>query len=372
MDVETRETFTVVSAWLQKIEFEAYSGCQTCIVPQAVCHLWEDADNREQAQFRRRVGGRCQFEGVLVEAVAALMTVRSDVTRWLEKRTHEQEGRIGGAYDEIEKKRRWLGLRFRIHDGVEASGLCVMFSKFAADEANSRIQVNGLVSIGASAPVTSEEKEEGGFTVVASEEEGDDDDEDDEEEEGGEEEGEGEEEMVKTSRSVIWRKDGRDLGAVLDPEWLRKLIDGWKEQCVLCRIRGRVPRGHRCWSQCDGGYEDKGKMEEAIRILDEVRFADFSHCKWCYRSQAVCEVWDRTIGWQNRVGFKKKTGRDCRYGRWLLEAAAAFLAFRADDGLEDWRLRDPMLTLLKREMGRKYRRGEVEFSGMFMYFCRWA
>jgi hypothetical protein len=31
-----------------------------------------------------------------------------------------------------------------------------------------------------------------------------------------------------------------------------------------------------------------------------------------------------------------------------------------------------MLTLLKREMGRKYRRGEVEFSGMFMYFCRWA
>jgi hypothetical protein len=68
--------------------------------------------------------------------------------------------------------------------------------------------------------------------------------------------------------------------------------------------------------------------------------------------------------------FKKKTGRDCRYRRWLLEAVAAFLAFRADDGLEDWRLRDPTLTLLKREMGRKYRRGEVEFSGMFMYFCR--
>jgi hypothetical protein len=86
---------------------------------------------------------------------------------------------------------------------------------------------------------------------VASEEEGDHDNEDDEEEEeegggGGEEEGEGEEETVKTSRLVTWRKDVQDLGAVLDPEWLRKLINRWKEQCVLCRIRGRVPRGHRC------------------------------------------------------------------------------------------------------------------------------
>ena len=39
MDVETMETFTVVFQWLQKIDFEAYSGCQTYMAPQAVCHL---------------------------------------------------------------------------------------------------------------------------------------------------------------------------------------------------------------------------------------------------------------------------------------------------------------------------------------------
>jgi superfamily II DNA helicase RecQ len=343
-DADTIETFNVVSAWLQKIDFEAYSGCQTCMVPQMLCHLWEDADNREQAQFRRRVGGKCQFEGVLVEAVSALMTVRSDVTRaWLEERTHEQEGRIGGAHDDIEKKRRWLGLRFKMHEGVEISGLCVMFCEFAAD------QLRG----------------EGGFTItVASDEEDEEDD---------EEEGEGgEEELVGSEGSMIWRKDARDLGAVLDPGWLRKLTEGWKDQCVLCRIRGRNPRDHWCWSECDGRDEDKGKMEEAINLLDEVRFADFSQCKWCHRSQAVCELWDRTVGWQSRVVFKKKTGIECRYGRWVLEAAAGFLAFKAEEGLEDWRQRDPTLRVLKGEMGKKYRRGEVELSGMFMYFCKWA
>jgi len=33
MDLETMETFTIVSQWLQKIDFEAYSGCQTCMAP---------------------------------------------------------------------------------------------------------------------------------------------------------------------------------------------------------------------------------------------------------------------------------------------------------------------------------------------------
>jgi hypothetical protein len=135
---------------------------------------------------------------------------------------------------------------------------------------------------------------------------------------------------------------------------------------------GRVARGHWHWWECDGRGEDKGKMEEAINILDEVLFADFSQRKWCHRSQAVCELWDRTVSWQNRVVFKKKTGMECRYGRWVLEAAAAFLAFKVEEGLEDWRQRDPTLRLLKREMGKKYRRGEVEFSGVFMYFSKWA
>jgi hypothetical protein len=77
----------------------------------------------------------------------------------------------------------------------------------------------------------------------------------------------------------------------------------------------------------------KEKMSEAIKILEEVQFASFAHCRWCYRSQAVCEMWARSVNLQGRVVFKKKPGVDCRYGSWVLEAAAAFLVLGADSGL---------------------------------------
>lgn len=55
-----------------------------------------------------------------------------------------------------------------------------------------------------------------------------------------------------------------------------------------------------------------------------------------------------------------------------MEAAAIFLAFGADGGLEEWRVRDPSLAALKQEMGRKHRRGDIEFSRLFGYFYTWA
>jgi hypothetical protein len=63
---------------------------------------------------------------------------------------------------------------------------------------------------------------------------------------------------------------------------------------------------------------------------------------------------------------------DCTYGRWVLEAAATFLAFGVGGGLAEWKSRDPSLAALKQEMGKKDRRGEVEFSGLFGYFYTWA
>jgi hypothetical protein len=52
----------------------------------------------------------------------------------------------------------------------------------------------------------------------------------------------------------------------------------------------------------------------------------------------------------------------------VLEAAAAFLAFVTEGGLEEWRQQDLSLAKLKQEIGVKHRRGEVEFSRLFMYF----
>ena len=114
------------------------------------------------------------------------------------------------------------------------------------------------------------------------------------------------------------------------------------------------------------------RMSEAIEILDGVQFASFAHCRWCYRSQAVCEIWARSVNSQGRVVFRKRPGVDCKYGRWVLEAVAAFLVLGADGGLEAWTALDPSLAQLKQVMGKKDRRGEVEFSGLFGYFYTWA
>ena len=72
------------------------------------------------------------------------------------------------------------------------------------------------------------------------------------------------------------------------------------------------------------------------------------------------------------VVFTKKRGKDCVYGAWLLEVAAGLLAFRNKDGLEGRRSADPSFQRLQGEMGKKHRRDEVEFSGMFMYFYQWS
>ena len=169
-----------------------------------------------------------------------------------------------------------------------------------------------------------------------------------------------------------WRAEPRLMGAVLDVEELREMIDGWKEQCVLCRMQGRIARGHRRWSDCVEDVREKEKLREVIRVLEDIRFADFSHCRWCYRSQAICELWARSVDGQGRVVFRKRPGVDCKYGRWMLEAVAALLMFGADGDWEDRRRQDLTFTELKREMGSKSRRGEVEFSGLFAYFYRWA
>jgi hypothetical protein len=177
---------------------------------------------------------------------------------------------------------------------------------------------------------------------------------------------------IGNDRSRLWSKEPRVMGTVLDPAGLRELTEEWSERCAVCKVNGKIARGHRHWSDCKsqpGGLE---KMSEAIKILEEVEFASFAHCRWCYRSQAVCEMWARSVNWQGRAVFKKKPGVDCTYGRWVLEAAATFLAFGVGGGLAEWKSRDPSLAALKQEMGKKDRRGEVEFSGLFGYFYTWA
>ena len=165
--------------------------------------------------------------------------------------------------------------------------------------------------------------------------------------------------------------EARRMGAVLDVEELKALVDGWKRLCVICKIKGRIARGHTHWTKCDGVQAEREQVEEAVRVLRGVQFKQFSQCKWCHRSQAMCELWRRGVDRNNRVFFAKQPGRDCVYGEWLLEATAAMLAFRKD-GLSKWKMQDPSLKRLQEEIGSKHRRREVEFSGLFAYFYKWA
>jgi hypothetical protein len=48
------------------------------------------------------------------------------------------------------------------------------------------------------------------------------------------------------------------MGSVLDPARLREMTDKWIERCAVCKVNGKVARGHRYWSDCKsqhGGLE---------------------------------------------------------------------------------------------------------------------
>jgi hypothetical protein len=69
---EKREIVSLEIAKLQEIKFAAGMNCQLCAVPQETCH-----DN--SMYFTRQSEGRCLYDGVVREAVAAIMVAGPDV-----------------------------------------------------------------------------------------------------------------------------------------------------------------------------------------------------------------------------------------------------------------------------------------------------
>lgn len=168
------------------------------------------------------------------------------------------------------------------------------------------------------------------------------------------------------------RRKAREIGQLLDVEQIRRLVDGWKDICVICKARGRTSKGHAHWKECGSGSADKAAIEETLLALEKVKFQSFSGCDYCRRPQAVCELWARSTNAYGWTIFKKRQGVQCRYGSWLSEAAAALIAFESRDWLGEERVGVARQDGFVVELGRKHRRKEVEFSGMFMYFYRWA
>ena len=68
-----------VRKWLTQVRWrQAWAACQTCWAPRAICHRWEAVHDRGPTQYQRRIGGQCQYSGVLCEAVAILLQYSSE------------------------------------------------------------------------------------------------------------------------------------------------------------------------------------------------------------------------------------------------------------------------------------------------------
>lgn len=168
------------------------------------------------------------------------------------------------------------------------------------------------------------------------------------------------------------RIQAREVGRSFDLGELARLMDRWKNVCVICRAQGSVIRGRRSWKDCSHPDDDKSSMEKTVRLLKSVDFAAYSGCLWCHRPQAACELWIQSRDQKGRVKYTRRAGQKCEYGDTLREATAALLAFGGKDGPCNWQKIQRDVQALKDEMGKKFRFGEVECSGMCLHFYRWG
>jgi len=129
-----RRFFEGVLRIIEQIKFERYSGCSFCRVPQKVCHLWEEDKVRGPIMFKRRMGGKCQYEGVLLPIAAAIQAFRwnrdSSMQLWLEREQEEVNYEGSHPNEDIgEKEKRWFGKKVVLH-GIETSQLNKMVYVF--------------------------------------------------------------------------------------------------------------------------------------------------------------------------------------------------------------------------------------------------
>jgi len=64
------ELYDYVEKVQREIKYDTYSGCFNCGMWQGICDRWER--NEKNGRWKKRMGGRCQYQGVLVRAVGAI------------------------------------------------------------------------------------------------------------------------------------------------------------------------------------------------------------------------------------------------------------------------------------------------------------
>jgi hypothetical protein len=127
---EIRKGVTIIAS---SIQWERFSCCFECGVPQAICERYE---SQADGGWKRKTGGRCQYKGVLIASMASIWARWSDsFTEWAQERMVEE----GVRWQEEEKEEgetfkrvvKWFGKKTR-WGGIESNKMCWAFWAFAA------------------------------------------------------------------------------------------------------------------------------------------------------------------------------------------------------------------------------------------------
>jgi hypothetical protein len=110
--------------------------CRQCWAPQAICQSYKPIDSTGRMRFQRDGNSKCQYRGVLLEAVSVTLAVhpRSEaMVEWI----HEQAQRAGIVVEQTSEDcddivRTWFGSKI-IQGDVEMSGMCYLFYHFGWD-----------------------------------------------------------------------------------------------------------------------------------------------------------------------------------------------------------------------------------------------
>lgn len=121
----------LVWEWLGTIEFEEFSGCRECWVPQGICQAWKGRVEAGAEGFSRSEDGKCQFPGLIRNVVAAATGVgnRDLISDFVKI----EAGKIGLREEEgvgqWDVWKAWFGRRTKIGE-VETSGIGRLFYEF--------------------------------------------------------------------------------------------------------------------------------------------------------------------------------------------------------------------------------------------------
>ena len=109
--------------------------CRQCWAPQAICQSFDPIDSSGRMRYQKS-SRRCQFVGVLKEAVAVMLlystdSVQEGIRRWVRQQSPEGSSDAEPTRDEGEDVfTPWLGSRI-VQGEVEMSGMCWLFCQWA-------------------------------------------------------------------------------------------------------------------------------------------------------------------------------------------------------------------------------------------------